>query len=562
MKKTIKILYLLCCIVGILSCDDFLNAVPEDKISNDNFWTSENDAKKMLVDLYSTTFPKSGIFWDEAMSDNAFLVWSWWGGQKQVANGNYTAYGQVPKKIWSSCYSNIRKCWFLLEGIEKLTFKSEGDLNEIKGQAYFILAYNYYLLTTYFGDVPLVETTLTVPESKEFVNSPKSEVVAYTINKLEEASLMLEGLSKVKGRISSGACDFLVSRIYLYNGDYENVLTSIGNLEGKYQLNMAGEHPYDDLFSGASENNLEIILSVPCDQKSGSITTGHRANAGLLLKGMSGGDPYRGITPTGSLVDSYPMADGRLIHEQGSSYDPNNPYESRDPRLYESIIYPSGQSRYLDVATNTIQTRLYDPEDPSTIVSQQYNAPEPSATGYIWNKYIDFSIYGMNNIWDCTNDIILFRYADVLLMKAEALVQKNGASSQSEVCNLIDQLRDRCKGGKVHRENYTSKDQLLVLVKNERRVELANEGTRFFDLIRWKDAEKNTVDTGVGLSGELYGAYMRLDGVGKNDRTVLVDGVPRRYIETRTFDSFKGYRFPIPQSEIDLNENLIQNPGW
>lgn len=74
----------------------------------------------------------------------------------------------------------------------------------------------------------------------------------------------------------------------------------------------------------------------------GSIKTGHIANRTFLLKGISGDDPFRAVMPTGSLVDSYPMADGRLIHENGSTYNPRNPYKDRDPRFYQSIVYPTG----------------------------------------------------------------------------------------------------------------------------------------------------------------------------------------------------------------------------
>ena len=99
-------------------------------------------------------------------------------------------------------------------------------------------------------------------------------------------------------------------------------------------------------------------------------------------------------------------------------------------------------------------------------------------------------------------------------------------------------------------------------MRNERRVEFANEGVRYFDLLRWKLAEKSPVEDGVGLKGDFYGAYMRLDGVGSTDRTVMVDGVPRRYVETRFFNPEKHYLQPIPQKEIDLNPNLTQNPNW
>lgn len=560
--KFVAFVYIVGLGVMLQSCDNFLDSFPQDKVTDENFWKSEKDADKVLVDLYASTLSKDGIFFDEAMSDNAYLVWDWWGGAQQVANGTYDTYGEVPAGKWKGCYEAIRKCWFLLDGVSKIEFTSEDDKKRITGETYFMLAYNYYILTSYFGDVLLITDKLTIPESKELKLSAKAEVVDYALNKLEEAARLLEGMSQEKGRVTANACHFLKARLYLYNGDYAKVLETVSLLDGKYQLHTGGDTPYEDLFSGAAEQNSEAILSVICDKKVGAISTGHGGNVAMLLKGMSGGDPYRGIAPSGSLVDAYPMADGRLIHEAGSTYVPSDPYKERDPRLYQSIVYPTGQIKYLDAETNTIKARLYDPEDPTTIPLQQYNAPEPSGTGYMWNKYVDYSVYSMTDIGDCTNDIIVFRYADVLLMKAEALVQTQAEASKQMVCDLIDQLRNRCGAGKVHRENYNSKDELMNLVKNERRIELANEGVRFFDIMRWKDAEKNTVATGIGLSGEMYGAYMRKDGVGQKDRTITVDGVERRYIETRYFDASKAYLFPIPQKERDLNSNLTQNPNW
>lgn len=547
--------------LALHSCDDFLDAFPKDQVTDNNFWKTSEDAEKVLVDLYASTLSKD-IFWEEAMSDNAYLCWEWWGGQQQLANGTYTVYGDVPLNKWNGLYSSIRKCWFLLDGVSKIASISEADKNRITGETYFMLAYSYHHLTSYFGDVPLVTKVLTTDESKALVRNPKAEVVEYAEGKLREAISLLEGVSQENGRVTADACRCLLARMQLYNGDYADVLETVQGLEGKYDLYREGDTPYEDLFSGASEQNCEIILSIPCMPATGSIATAHSGNGAMLLKGMSGGDPYTAIYPTGSLIDAYPMADGRLIHEAGSTYNAASPYENRDPRLYQSVVFPTSWLKSLDAATSTIVERWYDPEDPTTTALQQYNASEPSRTGYMWNKYVDYSIYAMNNVWDCTNDIIVFRYADVLLMKAEALVQTSGAAAKEEICDLIDQLRDRCQGGHVHRENYNSTDDLMALVKNERRIELANEGLRFFDIIRWRDAEKENVRDGVGLAGELYGAYMRLDGVGKDDRTVEIDGVPRRYVETRYFDVNKSYLLPIPQKERDLNPNLTQNPGW
>ena len=559
--QVFSILFLFLC-----SCDDFLDAEPQDTISDKTFWTSEENVSKFITDIYSCTFPyihEGSIFSEEAMSDNSFLVWQgWYSNIRLVGNGTQDAYGSVPYNVWKYSYSHIRKCWHVLKNVPEMEMISQNKRDLYLAETRFILAYNYSRLIAFFGDVPFVNKVLTSDESKEISRSDKEVIRQFIIEELDKASEVLKGEIREKGRVTWGACQMLKARIYLNQNNFEKVLETTTGLLGQYSLNTAGTTPYYDLFSGAVEDSPEIIFSIIRDKSVGSIKTGHTGNEAFLLKGMSGGDAFRAITPTGSLVDSYPMADGRLIHENGSIYDPKNPYANRDPRLAQSIVYPTGQIRYLDGTTKKIEETLYDPEDDSTIAGQQYSATEPSPTGYMWNKYVDWSVYGMTEIKDCTNDIIIMRYADVLLMHAEALAETKGIGAKNEVIDLIDQLRERCKGGLVHRDNYSSKDDLISLVRNERRIELANEGLRYYDILRWKIAEKVTVIESQGLKGELYGAFMRLDGLGKDDRTVLVDGVPRRYVETRYFESNKHYFWPIPQKECELNTNLDQNPGW
>ena len=258
-----RIIYYTLCVLGftcsIQSCDDFLDAFPTDQVTNENYWKTPDDAEKLLVDLYTSMMPKSGIFWDEAMSDNAYLCWEWWGGQQQLANGTYTTSGDVPIGKWSGCYSNIRKCWFLLEGLEKVQFNSEVDKKRIMGETYFMLAYNYQLLTSFFGDVPLVTKVLNIDESKTLVRTPKAQVVDFAEQKLSEAISLLAGITQENGKITADACRCLLARLQLYNGDYQGVLETVKDLEGKYQLYTAGETPYEDLFSGAAGANRQLF---------------------------------------------------------------------------------------------------------------------------------------------------------------------------------------------------------------------------------------------------------------------------------------------------------------
>lgn len=552
--------------LGISACDDFLDADPNDSIPETKFWQSENDLKKFVTDIYASTFPvnyEGAVFFDEALSDNAYLFhYGWITDVKFVANGTQDAYGTFPQNTWTNCYASIRKCAQVFTNADKMTDIDEDVKNRLLAETKFLVSWNYFRLISLFGDVPFFTNVLTIEESKELIRKPIAEIVPSLLTWLDEASNVLVDVSQEKGRITWGACQLLKARIYLFQNNYEEALNTANGLIGKYSLYKEGDTPYIDLFSGAAENAPEIILSIVREKSEGSISTGHNANQLFFLKGMSGGDAYMGISPSGSLVDSYPMEDGRFIHEAGSTYNPTNPYANRDPRLTQSILCPTMQLKYLDAATNTIKETLYDPENASTIPDQQYSAKEPSASGYMWMKYVDWSVYAMTQITDCANDIILMRYAEVLLIKAEALAELKGVAEKTTIIGLINELRDRAKCGRVHEENYNTQEELINLVRNERRIELANEGIRYFDLLRWKLAEKSPVTDGVGLKGDFYGAYMRLDGVGSTDRTVTVDGVPRRYVETRYFDANKHYLQPIPQKEIDLNPNLTQNPNW
>lgn len=565
MKNYIITIMLLCLCFGVTSCDDFLDASPTDKVSEVNYWATENDVNKFLTETYAATFPivyENSIFFDEPMSDNAYLTWEgWYTNVKLMANGTQDSYGTAPYNIWQKHYECIRKCYQIYENIDKANDLSTEKKEQYLAEARFLEAYNYHRLIIFFNNVPLATKVLSIQESKEITQSERTTVVSHIEKLLEQSANTLINRKMDAGRATWGACKTLLARVYLNENDYQKLLPVTEELMGKYVLHTAGDTPYEDLFSGLAENSDEIIFSIIRTATTGSLKTGHYGNQIFFLKGMSGGDALLASTPSGSLIDSYPMADGRLIKEKGSTYNPSEPYKDRDPRFYQSVIYPSGQIKYLN--NGNLESTLYDPENPDMVIDlQKYDAKEPSPTGYMWNKYVDWSLHSMVQITDCTNDMIIMRYADVLLMRAEALTELNGLSAKEQVIDIIDQLRKRCGGGLVQRDNYVTKDDLINLVRNERRIELANEGLRYFDILRWKIAEKTPAVDGVGLKGEFYGAYMRLDGIGKNDRTVMVDGVPRRYVETRYFDPAKHYLQPIPQKEIDLNTNLIQNPNW
>ncbi|MEG1903522.1 MAG: RagB/SusD family nutrient uptake outer membrane protein [Bacteroidales bacterium] len=562
-KIFISLAIIACCFT---SCDDdgFLDSYPHGSMTNETFWKSENDALGTLVDCYMSTF-NAGQPDEEVRSDNSVQWYDWYNASRAIADGTVTPFADVASNLWKGSYTTIRKCNFFLENVDKVPFETSGLKERMVAEVRFMRAHVYLYAAFDFGNIPLVLKTLSVDESKEVLPSTQQELYAFVITELNESAKVLSAdyPSSEFGRISKGACLALKARTYLFQNDYQNVLKAVNELDalGKYALNTAGETPYSDLFCGSNQRNAEIILSVLRSEQSGKLSAGHSTNAGALLKGIAEEDPYTTFFPSGSLVDAYPMADGRLIHEAGSTYDAKNPNKDRDPRLKESVICPGDKMGRL-VNNEIVWDLNYDPEDENGYATFKYSFQYPSQTGYAWRKCVDWSAWGFRNVWNCSNDMPLIRYADVLLMKAEALAEINGAGAKNEICALINQLRDRCKGGHVHHENYNSKDDLIRLVRNERRVELANEGLRYYDIIRWRIAEQDPTKTGSGLNGDFYGAYMRLDGVGKKDKTILIDGAPRRYVEKRIFEANKRYLLPIPQVELDFNPNLKQNPNW
>lgn len=560
-NKFLSVVFLVGC--ALCSCEDVLDALPEDKLPQETFWQTPGNVRAFVTDVYSRAFPleyEMHPCFDEAMSDNSYMQWEgWYTDIKLIGNGSYLTTTSVVNNNWAYAYTNIRMTWQFLENIEKCTELGTDEKESLTGQIRFFQAYSYIRLVALYGDVPLIEKVLNEEESKNQIRVPKAEVLAFAHSQLDQAIKELNGKTLEKGRVTAGACKALKARAYLWDNDFSNLLAVTSELIGKYSLNTAGETPYADLFNGTAEDSNEIILAREHAHTSGSITTGNRLNQAFFLKGMSGGDALGALTPTGSLVDAYPMADGRLIHENGSAYNPKDPYKDRDPRLAQSVIYPTSTIR----TSTAMEWVLYDPEDERTLPGQRYDDKEPSPTGYAWKKYCDWSDHAMVQILDGGVDVIYFRYADVLLMHAEALLETKGVSASSEIFGIINQLRDRCGGGRVMEANYTSEDALRTLVRNERRVELANEGLRFFDIRRWRVAEKTTTVDGEGMNGNLYGAFMRKDGIGSTDTTVEIDGAPRRYVEKRNFDPARHYLFPIPSKDIDLsNETLTQNPGW
>ncbi len=326
----------------------------------------------------------------------------------------------------------------------------------------------------------------------------------------------------------------LLARTYLYENDWTNVSSVcekiINGQYGQYELFPS----YEGLFLPENEYNSEVILDM------GYVLTLRTWAEYYDAIPLSVGGRINGFAPTQELVEDYVMKNGKGIREAGSGYDEENPYVNRDPRFALTIVYHGYRWKKGDGTTSTIYIKPGSSAEAGVSNLDEYAGPgqNATATGYYLRKNFDPTApagiaAGLN--------LILMRYADVLLMYAEA---KNELGQMSEAVwnQTIRPIRQRAGFTDASALDYPGTD-LQTIIRRERRSELAVEGLRLFDIRRWKTIE--TV-----MNGYPHGAKF----ASNNSQYIQLD--------QRKFNSARDYLFAIPQSERDINKNLTQNPGY
>lgn len=522
---------------------DFLNRTPQDAYSNSSLWTSASDATAALAGVYNGqgwSYGDDGNGWASATwivyldcaSDNAYNQYPWEGfqaygnGTVNPSTGDASAYN----------YTAITRCNFFLANIDKTPMDATLKANMI-AQVKFIRAYEYFVMSQLYGDVPLVTTQLTPEQSIASVRTPKADVVKFILSELAAAADDLPASNTSgDGHVTKGAALALKARVELYNADYADCVT---DCQAVMKLGYALYPSYADLFRMTTQlNNPEIIASAQYVENPAANSNGV---LGVMPSNSMGG--WSSIDPLQSLVDSYEMANGKPITDPTSGYDPNNPYNGRDPRLAATIMYPGAPFKQ----AGAVATTYYDPLDAS---SPDYYASgnNTSPSGYVVKKYTS-NLSDFDNLFQSGLNMPVIRYAEVLLSDAEAKIEQG--IIDATVYTDINTVRNRAGMPSVDQTVYNNQTSLRALVRNERRVEFAFEGLRLFDIQRWKIGSQV-------MNGTVYGAK-----VGTIDATTgkyTITGAPLQ-LETRVFAD-KNYLWPIPQSEIDKDKSLKQNPGY
>jgi hypothetical protein len=534
MKKYIQILRYTILLAGILmlsvSCED-LELSPHDRDTDKDYWEKPESAVYMVNKCYQGMNNADEVLYSDAMTDNAYTKVSNTHNQ-YVGNGSFSTADSYVRSVWDYRYSGIRDCNLLLNNIQLVPDLSEELRNRYIGEVTFIRVYHYFELYSKFGDIPYFTHIISISESKEIGRTPKSEVVSNLLNDLstiiDNNYLPTSYDDKNTGRITRWAAMGLKARILMFEGRY-NEVTPITNkimTEGGFSLFSN----YEDLFKIQNENNSEVMLDVqykPVDRE-------HQIQYHFLPPSLGG---YSQLSPLQELVDDYITLDGYNIKSAPTaSYDSTNPFANRDPRLAATIAYTGNSYALADGTAHVIDCNKNASPDGYGFSS------DCSATGYYIKKYWDNTY--RSNLMSGLN-IILMRYADILLMHAEALAEQ-GKLDATEWNRTIQLIRSRAGFTDANALNYPTAGDLKDIVRRERRCELALEGLRHKDIIRWKTAEQV-------LNGWCHGLYTG-DAVGTDNGYVRV--------EDRKFDATKHYLWPIPQNERDLNSNLTQNPKW
>jgi len=541
MKKysTYKTAFLV--LLASLSACKKLDLAPTNKFTDSNFWTTTEKADAVLNTAYSQMFSNDYFFYNEGASDNAYNGRGDNQGAASLAAGTYDpSLGRI-KQEWGFHYSGIKTCNIFLENVDRVTAMDATLKARMKAEARFIRAFHYFMLETWWGDVPLFDKDISIDQSKSIARTPKAQVVDFVLKELDAAATDLPVNTAYKdadrGRITKGAAIALKARVLLYESRWQDVATTCeklmnDNSNGTYSLFPS----YEGLFLPQNEYNSEVIFDL-------EFVPDVRTYSNFFdMAPLAVGARLNALAPTQELVDSYLMENGKKITDAGSGYDENNPYVNRDPRLTNTVVYNGYKWKKPDNNVQVIYTKPGD--DPGATKPDEYAPGKVSSpTAYYTRKYYDPA--SAVNFQSALN-LILIRYADVLLMYAEA---KNelGQLDAGVWDKTIKVLRTRAGFTDAPALNFAAGSQtdLREIVRNERRVELAMEGLRVFDIRRWHTAE--TV-----LNGWAHGA--------KYGPASVDNGYIRANL--RTFDKGKNYLWPIPRDERAVDPNLTQNPGW
>ncbi len=558
MKKTLLHYCLLgtLCLSTLAGCD-FLDCDETSVYTIEDITSSYDRTKNLATHVYSF-LPDGFCNVDGAMqdagTDDAVHVYQTSDVQRFV-NGTWGANAVVDDR-WSHYYQGIRAANVFLKEARGLTFEdwqyNDNYENWMKMFQYyeyevrFLRAYYYFELIRRYRNVPLVTEVLTAEQANAVQPSSFEEVADFILRECDELKTLLpvnfeDGLmDKETGRITRGAAMALASRLRLYLASplysaddkekWKEAARSAYEIIGQASALGYGLSSYSALFDERNNTAIENIL-VRTVAESGTFEQNN------FPMGVEGGKTS--TCPTENLVSAYEMKNGTPFDWNNADMRAN-PYQDRDPRLAMTIAYNGMQWP----GDNTLE-----------IWEGGANAlplNNATVTGYYLKKYVnnDISFEPGSTVTRRFHSWILFRYGEILLNYAEAMVNAfdsptyKDAELPMSALEAVNMLRNRSDVQMPPYPSNLSKEDFIKRLKNERRVELAFEGHRFWDVRRWNELEQ---------TADIFKVQVTKIG----DRV----SYDRQLYETRVVEP-RMYFYPISNSELFKNGNLRQNEGW
>lgn len=523
------------------SCSDFLDRYPLDELSDSSFWKTENDAMMAVTDIYGC-LPT----WDQdedINSDNAVHGIKWAAGN--ISKGVYDPMDQS----WAGSYTPIRQCNLVLEKVKDIEMSDESR-KKIEGQAYFFRAFVYFNLIRSFGDVPYIDKPLNLTDVEDITRTPREEVYAKVMADFDKAIEYLpeEWDAANTPRVTKGAALAMKARAALYYNNWQvaaDASKAVMDL-GKYELYDAGNTgKYQKLFweksDGCDENILYVQFNYP-DKT-------HYLIGWECFPTLGWG----GMNPTQSLVDAFEDKDGAPI-SKSTIYNEKDPFKNRDPRLEVNVLHDGEEMYGVTIKVKPLKS------SGKTGIEQHGDA---TATGYYQQKWLDPSIDPQSEGWNMGKDWVVIRYAEVLLTYAEAMNELHPLSAES--FDAVNQVRRRVgmpdlQNTDPSKPTYcATQDELRKRIQNEWRVEFALEGgKRMWDIRRWGIAKEVLNAPFLGLKMKPVEGVV--DGKPAIVDYILYEGENIKLAGSHYEDH--NYLLPVPQTEIDLNPKLTQNPGY
>lgn len=564
MKKRFFLITGLCLSMTLFSgCNDYLEQAPLDAPATGEFFNNQTEMNAALNSVYKSAYWNTGNTPYQSMMDGwtdiALLR------AVDLGEGNFDVFNAHPKNIWTFAYTTIQQANTMIEGMQVgQNNVPAATYSRLQAEARVLRAYAYFYLAFMFGDAPLITRPLPPSEFYTQTRSPKADIIKFIYSELDAAAAALAWAPADFGRMSKAVALGFKARTALFNKEYELAAQTTKQIIDGAGLGL--NPSFANLFTRTGQNanaGKEIMYMIlHSEADAASVTYLPLGSISRAAGGQSGRFPQQ------RLVDMFEAKDGKRIDES-AIYNPAEPARNRDLRLKYTVAIPG------DTISMNLRTLVYDIYKNTTsfrsasgVWSTATNAdfdnafgPAKSGVGLLHAKYT----FTAEDAFQARVGFIMMRYAEILLMYAEAKIEQN--QIDDSVINALNLVRSRAGQPAVEAAIRTDQSKLRQLVRRERVAELAMEGLRWFDIRRWEIADIVMPQMVIGTA-KTPGQIPAIPSF-KVSATHDINNIPT-YTGSESLRMVRELRYwypklnlmPVPQAERDINPLLSQNQGW